>query len=112
MASDQRLNSHRRLDARIRVITHDLEIFESVIVDALRATLDVQLRQLSRGAGELRRDLLLVVGVSVSVAQADDDLVGDQVALLSQHMGQQRQRGDVVRQTEQHQPPKLLHITL
>lgn len=82
----RRLDSHRRLDTWISVVAYDFEILETVVVDAVRATLDVQLRQLSWGTRQLRRDLLLVIGVCVCVTQADDDLVRNQVALLSEHV--------------------------
>ena len=43
-----------------------------------------------------------MVAVGVGVARGHDDLVGDQVALLRQHMGKQRQGSGVVRQAEEH----------
>jgi len=96
----RRLDSHRRLDTWISVVAYDFEILETVVVDAVRATLDVQLRELSWGTRQLRGNLLFVIGVRVGITQADDDLVGDQIALLCQHVGQERECGDVVRQTE------------
>src|SRR5476649_692933 len=97
----QSLDGHVSLDAWVRVVADDFKVFELVVVDRRRFALDHQLRQLLRRTRQLGADLFHVVAVRVGVAGGDDDLVRDQVALLGQHVGQQRQRGGVVWQAEE-----------
>lgn len=108
----QPLDGDVGLDAWVGVVTDDFEVFELVVIDRRRLTLDHQFRQLLRRARQLGLDLFHVVAVGVGVAGGDDDLVGDQVALLGQHVGQQRQRGGVVRQAKPFHATHIMHTTI
>lgn len=80
-----------RRDMRMRVVAGDLEIVETVVEDRVWLALDDQLRQRARRARQLQAGLFQVVRIQVQVTDRMHDLAHFQVALLSDHMSQERQ---------------------
>jgi hypothetical protein len=78
----------------VLVLQH-LEVLVGVVEDRRRPPPDVQHRVGVGRARELRLHLLGVVAVDVAVATRPDELAGLQVALLRQHVREQRVAGDV-----------------
>ena len=81
----------------MRVVTRDYEVLVLVIEQAFRTTFEVKLRQRFGFTLQQRLDLFEVVGVDVYIAPSPNELTDFQVALLSQHVRQQRITGDVER---------------
>jgi len=81
----------------VRIVTSQLEVFELVVVDRYRLTLELEGRESTRLARELCLNLFHVTGVDMGIAQGDDNLTNVQITLCK-HMGQASQRGRVVGQ--------------
>eukprot|EP01036_Dinobryon_divergens_P038827 gene38828-51039_t len=90
-----RSHGYGRLDGRMVLVVLNLEVFEVVFEDAGRAAFDVQAGVGHGLARELQFHLLVVVAVDVAVTTGPDELAHVQVALLGQHVGEQRVAGDV-----------------
>src|SRR5689334_14032735 len=74
------LDGHRRLDRRMMLVVHDLEVFEGVVKDAGRAAQKIQLRQCQRHARELLVHLLEVIRIQVAIAPGPDEFAGLELA--------------------------------
>ena len=86
---------HKRLDRRVMLVVDELEIVKLVVKDGRGAALDDQLRVRKRLARKLQRHLLGVVAVDVAIATRPDEVAHAQVALLRQHVREQRVAGNV-----------------
>ena len=80
---------------RMRILTHDFKVFELIVKDGFRTTLNHEFRVLTRLASQLRLHLFHMVGIDVSVATGPNEVTYFQVALLSQHVSEQRVAGDI-----------------
>src|SRR5215510_7504560 len=89
------LRRHGRGDVRMSLIIRDLEIIKSVIEDRLRFAFDDQLRQWIRLAAELKLHLIKVIQVDVAVSPSPDEFADVKIALLGDHMSQQRVGSDI-----------------
>ena len=89
------LNCYRRLDGRMRLVIHDLEIPELIFKDGAWLSFNVQLWQRKRLARQLKPGLLEVIGIKMYVTAGPDKISGKQVALLRKHIRQQCIRRDV-----------------
>lgn len=96
------LDSHRCCDEGMRVVVLDDEILDLVVEDALRPPGEAQRRVWAWLTRQLQRHLLAVVVVDVRVATRPDERSDLQVALLCNHVSQQRIAGDVERDAEEH----------
>src|SRR5262249_56446319 len=84
------LYSHGRGDGWMSLIIRDLEIIEPVIEDGLWSAFDDQLRQWIRLAAELQLHLIQVIQVDVAISPSPDEIANVEIALLCDHMSQQR----------------------
>lgn len=71
---------------RMRVVPYDLKVLKFVIVDAVRLTLEHQLRQRAWLASQLQFDLLNMVQVNMRITHSNYNFANSQIALLSKHM--------------------------
>ena len=85
---------------RGRLITGELKILKLISVNSIRLSEDLQRGQRRGRSLELGRHLLTMITVQVSIAQCDHDLSGVQVALLRQHVHEQRHGSDVEGQSQ------------
>src|SRR5262245_60495247 len=99
-----RVRSHRHLrgDVRVSLIIGDLEILELVIGDGLRFPIDNQLRRRKRLAAELQSGLFQMIQVDVAISSGPDEFAYVKIALLGNHMSQQRVASDVERDAEKY----------
>src|SRR5262252_1028031 len=86
---------HRRGDLRVSLIIGDLEILELVIGDGLRFAIDNQSRRRKGLAAELQSGLFQMVQVDVAISPGPDEFACVKVALLGDHVSQQRIGSDV-----------------
>jgi len=77
------------------LIIGDLEILELVIEDGRRFALDDQLRRRKRLAAELQPRLFQMVQVDVAITPGPDEFAWVKIALLGDHVSQQRVGSDV-----------------
>src|ERR1700678_4108456 len=82
-------------------IVDDFEIFKSVIEQAVRLALEPQLRQRVRRARELQIGLLQMIQIQMTVSARPYEIADLKVALLRDHVREQRITGDVERHPEQ-----------
>ena len=75
------LDGDGRLDARMGIVSQDLEILELVVEDGARLAFDCQLRQGARFPGELQRRLLHVIGVEMYITASPDEVAYRKIAL-------------------------------
>ena len=105
-----RSDRHLTLDARVRVVADHLEVLDRVVEDALRLARDLQLRQRPRLSRQLQLDLLEVVRVDVHVTTRPDELADLQIALLCDHVDEQRVAGDVEGHAQEHVTASLVQL--
>lgn len=84
------------------LIIRDLEILEPVIEDGLRFAFDDQLRRGKRLAAELQSGLFQMAKVDVAISPGPDEFADIEIALLGDHMSQQRVGSDVERDAEKY----------
>src|SRR5215468_3313975 len=89
------LHRHRRGDARVSLIIRNLEILEPIIEDGFRFAFDDQLRRRERLAAQLQFRLFQVIQIDVAISSGPYEFAGVEITLLSDHMSQQRVRGDI-----------------
>ena len=83
------------------IVTFNLEIFEPIVKDRGRFTLDDELWQGTRFTGQLQARLIEVVAVQMGISTSPDKITHFQVTLLRHHMHQQCVAGDVEWQTQE-----------
>src|SRR4029077_18248241 len=101
---------HGRLDGRVMLVVHDLKVFIVVIKNCGWPTRQVELRQCQRHSRQLLVDLLEMVGVQVTVAAGPDEFAHLEVALLRQHVREQRIGSDVERHAEKNVGAALVDL--
>jgi hypothetical protein len=67
---------NRRLDARMRFVTHQLEIFELEVMNVFYRWIQLHPRQRPRLARELQPGLVKMIGVQVQVAERVNERAG------------------------------------
>src|SRR5262245_31116393 len=82
------------------LVARNFEILKAVIEDGFRLAFDHKLWRRKRLAAQLQLHLFKVVQVDVTISARPDELADIQVALLSDHVGQQRIRNDIERNAE------------
>src|SRR5262245_30630537 len=105
-----RSHRHRRGDVRVSLIIGDLEILELVIEDGDRFAIDNQLRRRKGLAAELQPDLFQMVQVDVAISSGPDEFAYIKIALLGDHMSQQRVGSDVERDAEKYVRGSLVKL--
>src|SRR5690349_7967272 len=95
-------NGDRRLDARMRLVIQELEVFELVLEDRRRLAFDREPRRRQRRALQLFVGLVEMIEIQVAVAAGPDEVAGGELALLSEHVREQRIGRDVERHAEEH----------
>src|SRR5512144_3086816 len=83
------------------LIPDDREIVEAVAEQILRLAPDLEPRERQRLPGELRANLLEMVEIEVTVATRPDEFADAEVALLRDHVRQERVGRDVERHSEE-----------
>ncbi len=91
----KRSNGDRRLDVWMAFVGHDFEVFELVFENRRRPARDFEPRQGQWRTTELFVSLLQVIQVKMAVPARPDEFTGLEVALLREHVRQQRVRGDI-----------------
>src|SRR5690349_12826563 len=91
-------------------VVDELEVPEVVIEDARRSAPEPEMRQRVRGARQLQVGLLEVIDVQVAIAARPDELPGLEVALLREHVGEERVAGDVEGDAEKEVAASLVHL--
>src|SRR5690606_11446138 len=103
-------NGDRRLDRRVRVVVDDLEVLVPILEYRRRPPLDHELREPPRLTGELQIRLLEMIQVKMAVAPGPDELARLEVALLCEHVRQERVRRDIERHAEEHVGASLIEL--
>lgn len=98
------------LDGRVRVVVRDHDVFVCVVEDRIWLTVEADRRQWSHFARQLLVNLLQVVEVDVRVATYPDELADLQVALLCNHVSQQRVASDVEGHAQEHVSTALVQL--
>jgi hypothetical protein len=81
----------------MRVVTDNLEVIESIVVDGLRLPLYIQLWKGTHIPGQLHLNLFDVVRIRMKIAHGNDNFMGYKIALLSEQMREQGEGSYVVR---------------
>src|SRR5262245_3135389 len=87
---------------RVGPIIGDLEILELVIEDGRWFAFDDQLRRRKRLAADLQSGLFQMIQVDVAISSGPDEFAYIKVALLGDHVSQQRVGSDVERDAEKY----------
>src|SRR5512138_1257529 len=95
------LNSHRRLDRRVRVVALEREILVAEAKDVRHVRVELHRRQGPRRAGKLLARLVEVVEVEMRIAQRVNEVAGCKASRLRHHHRQQRVARDVERHAEE-----------
>src|SRR4051812_20755618 len=93
------------------LVVHELEILERVIEDRGRTADEIELRQRERYARELLVPLLQVVGVQMAVPAGPYEVTDVEIALLGEHVREQRIRGDVEGHAQEDVGAALVELT-
>src|SRR6185312_14823912 len=101
---------HRRGNGRMMLVVHELEILEGVVEQGGGPAPDVESRRRERSARELQLRLLEMIEVKVAVAAGPDELARLEIALLREHMGEQRVARDVERHAEEYVGAALIEL--
>src|ERR1700677_4100871 len=102
---------HRGGDGRMILVVHELEVLESVVEQGCGPAPDVESRRRQRSARELQLRLLEMIDIEMAVAARPDELAGLEVALLREHVREQRVARDVERHTEKDIGAALIELT-
>src|SRR5688572_20933482 len=95
----------------MRLIIQDLEVLVPILEERRRAPADQELRGRERRALQLLVGLLEMIQVQVNVAPGPDELPGCKIALLGEHVRQQRVRSDVERYAQKDIGAALIELT-
>src|SRR5262249_42715492 len=91
----------RRPDRRMVLVADDLEVLVVVVEERRRPPAQDEARIRERVALELRLDLLAMIVVDVAVAAGPDEVAHVEVALLGEHVREERVARDVERNAEE-----------
>ncbi|MNY17462.1 hypothetical protein D3C86_1507830 [compost metagenome] len=72
----------------MRIVAFNFKIFEAIVEDRRRLTLDNQLRQSPRFTSQLKVRLFHVIAVKVGITTGPDKITDLKIALLRHHMYQ------------------------
>src|SRR5690554_3154126 len=110
---DSGSDSDRRFYPRVWVIALEFEVFQFVIEYRFRLALDDQFGQRPRLALQLLENNVVrqVVLIQMTVAKRMNKLPHFQIALLSDHMRQQRVRGNIERHAQKQVGTALVKLT-
>src|SRR5690348_14668598 len=86
---------HRGGNGRMMLVAHELEILVRIVEKSGGAPADVEPRRREGSARELQPRLLEVIEVQMAVAARPDEVARLEVALLREHVRQQRVARDV-----------------
>src|SRR5579863_9228146 len=84
------------------LVAHELEILEGVVEQGCGAAPEIEPRRREGRARELQFRLLEMIAIEVAVAARPDEFARLEVALLGEHVGEQRVARDVERHAEEH----------
>src|SRR5512146_3497517 len=102
---------HRSGDGGMILVAHELEILEGVVEEGGGPAPDLEARRRERSARELQSRLLEMIQIEVAVAARPDELTRLEVALLGEHVGEQRIARDVERHAEEDVRAALIELT-
>src|SRR6185295_5339800 len=99
-----------RLDRRVVLVVHELKIIERVVENAGRTAHEVELRQRERYARQLLVYLLQMVRIEMAIATGPHEVADLEIALLREHVREQRIRGDIERHAQKNVRAALVEL--
>lgn len=105
------LHCNRRLDARPRMVPHDLDVFEPEREEILHGRIELERREWTRRPRQLFASLVEVIDVQVRVAERVDEVADLQITYLCDHVREEAVAGDVERHPEEHIGAPLIQLT-
>src|SRR5512146_1010313 len=102
---------HRRRNGGMMLVAHELEILVGVVEQSGGAPADPEPRRRKGSARELQPRLLEMVEIQMAVAARPDELTGLEVALLREHVSEQRVAGEGERYAEEDGRAALVKLT-
>ena len=91
----------RRFDRGMMTIVDYFKVFVRIVEQGRRFAQYFKLRQWKRRAGELQIGLLQMIQIQMAISPGPYEVPGLKIALLRNHVGEQRIGGDIERHAQQ-----------